>query len=57
MASLIVSKTTIERMFDDALREMEWDRAVLHVAGITGQEPSTIEGVIAAREARQEVAA
>lgn len=55
--SLIVSKTTIKRMFDDALREMDRDRAVLHVAGITGQEPATIEGVIAAREARQEVAA
>lgn len=57
MADLIVSKTSIERMFTDALKEMDWNRAVLHVAGVTGQDPATIEGVIAAREARQEVAA
>lgn len=53
----IVSKTAIERMFGDALKELDWDGAVLHVAGITGQDPATVEGVIAAREARQEVAA
>jgi hypothetical protein len=40
-------------MFDDAHKEMDRDAAVLHVAGMTGQEVVTVESVLAARESRQ----
>lgn len=40
-------------MFDDACKEMDREAAVLDVAGRTGQDVTTIESVLAAREARR----
>ena len=53
MNHLIVARRVIEQMFDDAHKEMDRDAAVLHVAGMTGQEVVTVESVLAARESRQ----
>lgn len=50
MQELIVSRRTVEAMFDDAHKEMDRDAAVLDVAGRTGHDPVTIESVLAARE-------
>ncbi|RZJ12185.1 MAG: hypothetical protein EOP39_04305 [Rubrivivax sp.] len=50
MPELIVSRKTVADLFDDAHKEMDRDDAVMHVAGVTGHEPTTIECVLAARE-------
>jgi len=52
MAELIVSRKTVEALFDAAHERMDRDAAVLHVAGITGHEVVTIESVLASRESR-----
>ncbi|MGQ3051072.1 MAG: hypothetical protein ACT6S0_04745 [Roseateles sp.] len=56
MPELIVSRNTVATLYADASKEMTHDDAVLHVAGITGQTPETVEGVIWARESNHTAA-
>lgn len=48
----IVSQEVIRRMFKDATNEMSEEDAMLHVAGVTGHEVTTIESVLWTAESR-----
>ena len=54
--TLIVAKKTVADLYADALKEMDHDDAVMHVAGVTGQDPATVESVIWARESNHTAA-
>lgn len=56
MPEIFASRQVIKDLFTDALKEMDWDRAVLDVAGRTGQSPAIVEGVVQSRESAHSAA-
>lgn len=47
MSALIVARKTVADLFADAIKEMDHEAAVAHVARVTGQDAATVEAVIA----------
>lgn len=46
MAHLIVARKTVADLFADAIKEMDHEAAVAHVASVTGQAVETVEAVV-----------
>lgn len=51
MSILIVSRKTVADLFADAIKEMDHEAAVAHVARVTGQAPETVEAVVQEEQA------
>lgn len=56
MADPIYSRAQVLRLYDDARRSLDSVAAVQHVAGLTGLDLVTVEGVVQGREAAQQAA-
>lgn len=54
MADPIYSRAQLLRLYDDARKCLDSMAAVEHVAGLTGLDLVTVEGVVQGREAAQQ---